>query len=403
MLSQFRTLGDAVAAAWARVDHRGDDFCELATETLAAQAPAISAEELIARLVAAPWLPEQHTLDQAFGQPPITLYRHPRFYIEALFWDVGTTGIHQHGFSGAFCVLDGSSLHTRYRFDEQLAVDERLRLGQLALTSVELLERGSVRPIPSGPALIHSTFHLDTPSLTLVVRTPADGSIEYEYKPPGVAIDPRFRDPATVKRLQLLGLLHRTGSPSYLAAARAALATLALSGAFQLLLRARVHLASAADFAQLVGDAREIHGPHVEALLPAVEEEWRRLLLVELRRTVREPAHRFFLALLLNLPGRRAVLDAVSARYGASGTQERVLGWIDELSQIPHSGVATDPTLRSLIAQLLDGRSEAELLASMSEAGRAQSAALLPRICAGLRGHPVLGPLFAAPVEERRA
>jgi hypothetical protein len=35
--------------------------------------------------------------------------------IEALFWVDGTTSIHQHSFSGAFQVLAGKSIHSRYR------------------------------------------------------------------------------------------------------------------------------------------------------------------------------------------------------------------------------------------------------------------------------------------------
>src|SRR5277367_6781571 len=52
--------------------------------------------------------PGQSNINASFGQPPITLFRSERFYIEALFWIDGTTAIHQHAFTGVFYVLAGS-------------------------------------------------------------------------------------------------------------------------------------------------------------------------------------------------------------------------------------------------------------------------------------------------------
>jgi hypothetical protein len=47
----------------------------------------------------------------SFGDPPITLFVGPRFYIDVYYWLDSTTAIHEHGFSGAFQVLHGASVH----------------------------------------------------------------------------------------------------------------------------------------------------------------------------------------------------------------------------------------------------------------------------------------------------
>lgn len=63
-------------------------------------------------------LPPQRGHDQGFGQPAITLYSGERFLIEALCWHTGTPAIHHHAFSGAFRVMTGRSVHSRYSYSE---------------------------------------------------------------------------------------------------------------------------------------------------------------------------------------------------------------------------------------------------------------------------------------------
>src|SRR5213075_397838 len=66
-------------------------------------------------------LPKQN-LEATFGNPPLTLYTCGGFYIQALFWLDGTTSIHDHAFSGAFTVLAGSSIHSRFEFERTMRV-----------------------------------------------------------------------------------------------------------------------------------------------------------------------------------------------------------------------------------------------------------------------------------------
>src|SRR4030095_11070923 len=98
------------------------------------------------------------------GDPPITLFSGPRFYIDIYFWLDGMTSIHQHSFAGAFHVILGSSLHSQYGFELKQTINAHLASGEITLQGVQLLEKGETRMILPGQQFIHSLFHLDRPT-----------------------------------------------------------------------------------------------------------------------------------------------------------------------------------------------------------------------------------------------
>jgi len=147
--------------------------------------------------------------DSCFGQPSLLLHRGHRFAIEVLFWLDGTNVIHQHLFSGAFHVLQGSSVHSRFEFRAGSRVNSGMWLGDVVLTGVELLRRGDTRPIRAGSAGIHSLFHLDRPSVTLLVRTlnEADRQPQLAFVRPFLAFDPFLKDDVLARQETMLGVL----------------------------------------------------------------------------------------------------------------------------------------------------------------------------------------------------
>src|SRR4029077_2159339 len=94
-----------------------------------------------------------------FGQPELVVYDDPRFYIQVLFWLEGTTDIHQHEFSGAFHVLEGSSIHAHFAFENPQPISAHFRVGDLRMKDFQFLETGRTVPIVSGRDYIHSLFH----------------------------------------------------------------------------------------------------------------------------------------------------------------------------------------------------------------------------------------------------
>ena len=139
---------------------------------------------------------------EKFGNPPITTYVGPRFFIDVYYWLDGTTTIHQHSFSGAFEVLLGGSVHSRYRFAKEREINPHFLVGQIEFNDVSLLSQGDIREIDSGSQFIHSLFHLDRPSVTITVRTyKAPGApVQYSYLKPFLAVNPFSTDASLTKR-----------------------------------------------------------------------------------------------------------------------------------------------------------------------------------------------------------
>jgi hypothetical protein len=143
-IAYFQRLGDAVLERWQQRDLAPAAFAEIAATALAAAPPAhhVTPDEITRWVMTADELGPQKNLEATFGQPPVTLYHHERFYIEALFWLSSTTVIHQHAFAGAFSVLSGSSVQARYDFRLRTQVERRLRFGDVALRDVRVLRAG---------------------------------------------------------------------------------------------------------------------------------------------------------------------------------------------------------------------------------------------------------------------
>ncbi len=162
----------------------------------------------------------QVNLDASFGQPPVTVFHCERFYIDVLFWVDGTTILHQHAFCGAFHVMAGRSVHSTFTFTPRHRYCQQLLSGRLDVLAVELLTKGDVRAIRAGGDFVHSLFHCDRPSVSVVVRTPLvpAAPIAYVHTRGGLAYDPFARSAAGIRKIQMLDLLlpstTRSSSPS---------------------------------------------------------------------------------------------------------------------------------------------------------------------------------------------
>jgi len=268
-----------------------------------------------------------------FGQPEIVVFDNPRFYIQLLFWLDGTTDIHQHTFSGAFHVLEGSSLHSQFEFCDAESISAHLRVGNLMPSNIQLLETGSTVEISSGPRFIHALFHLDTPSITVVVRTHNDpgSSPQFTYLPPHLAVDPLHNDALTTRRKQLLDVLECTGNPAYPEAVVEMIEKLDFERGFFILQNCITHLQALESWGAVWNAFARKHGPLAAFVLPSIEEIMRRDALVALRASLTETEHRFFLALLLNIRDRAEFLQMIVRRF--EGRPELIVArWIEEIN-----------------------------------------------------------------------
>jgi len=337
----IRALGAAIEETWRR--QRMDERCfpDLVVEALRQLGPqdTLDPTDIVRWFLRTPPadLPRQVNIEATFGEPPITLYAGTHFYIEALYWLDGTTSAHQHGFSGAFKVIAGSSIHTTFRFELAERVNSRMMFGDLRLVDAELLTCGNARPIRSGHQLIHSLFHLDRPSVTLVVRTygERDAQPQWNYLRPHLAVDPFHKQEWLTRLLQSIDMLHHSESPYMLALVEDAIRTVEFASAWAVLERfATLRPNAAAELEQLLAIATAVHGSAVDKFRPVLAEQRRMRHITARRSRVRNPEHRFFLAALLNLPTGRQVRAFIAMRYPELDADALVLRWVRELSEV---------------------------------------------------------------------
>jgi hypothetical protein len=213
-------------------------------------------------------------------------------------------------------------------------VTARFRTGELKLRETALLPTGTTVQIASGSDCIHSLFHLETPSVTIVVRTHSDPGTDpqFTYLPPHVALDPIQNDTLTLRRKQLLDVLEQTGDPSYPELVLRLIGELDLERGFFILQNGIGHLRSLGVWETIWAAFVKKHGAKARPLLPTLEEIVRRDAIVAMRAMVTDPDLRFFLALLLNIPDRKQILEMIADRYKGAPL-DTIQQWALELLQ----------------------------------------------------------------------
>jgi hypothetical protein len=348
-MEEFQKLGALVEDRWKAENYSEQLFPEIAAQALRdADLPArVDPWEIIRWVHSAESLPQQADIEGRFGNPPITLFCGPRFFIDIYYWLDGATSIHQHSFTGAFQVLLGSSIHSRYSFREDRVINEHFSVGELKLEEVQLLRLKDVRPIRAGKNFIHSLFHLDRPSATITIRTEftPSAALQYDYRKPYFALDPFFRNAAMTKKVQTIGLLLGAKHKD----ADAMIGDLCCSSDFQtayFVLAETFQKFQSNEMDQLFGlstgkdrfkaileRCRSVHGELTDKVLPVLEEYERQMSIVHRRGTITKDAHRFFLALLLNVSSRTKILELVGQRYPEQEPVETILDWVEELGR----------------------------------------------------------------------
>ena len=337
----FNELGRTVLGRWKGENFSLEKFPDIARAALDERPPAGHVD--LAAFVRDFLLDDEQPFqtDSDFGEPEVVAYSHPRFYVQLLFWTDGTTAIHQHEFSGAFHVMHGSSIHAVYEFENARPVTPYLRVGDLRMKGIELLETGRTVPIVSGPGTIHSLFHLDSPSVTVVVRTQHDPGTgpQFNYLPPHVAVDPHFSDRLTARRKQLLDVLERVGDAGYAGLVAEMVDDLDFERGFSVLYHCMGYLQQLGQWEPVLRAFEKKHGAAAAGVAATLKEDARRGVIKGLRGSVTEPEHRFFLALLMNAPTREDLLALVAQRFPGEEPVAVVLRWAEELTDVSDEGV----------------------------------------------------------------
>ena len=354
-MREFAELGALVEQRWREFNYDETAFPEIAAEALrAADLPAkVTAWNVLEWALRETNLPEQRDLHASFGEPPITLFNSSRFHIDVYFWLSGTTAIHQHGFCGAFQVLLGGSLHCQYDFEEHERINFHCSTGKTNLSSVEWLRPGYLKAIEAGKTYIHSLFHLENPSATIVVRTNSLplAPPQFSYFKPALALDPFFSDANFVKKRQIVATLLNSRTANADALIIELIESSDLHVAIELLRFLQTNLAFNRNEPTSPQNALQRHRfdkffqtainrhERLSDILPAVfEQQEREFEIIRRRGFVTDANHRYFLALLLNVEGRKRILPLVRERVPDREPIETVLDWVDELGRTRIAG-----------------------------------------------------------------
>jgi len=329
----FAAIGSQVLERWKQHSFDERALPSIACDILSGgHLESLNPESLAAELVHQPTFDSMQTM-AAFSDLALNVFQHPRFFIEVLYWATGTTTIHEHSFSGAFYVWHGQSLNIEYEFQEQIRSNSRFRIGDLRIRKAERLLRGAIKPIYSGSALIHAAFHLDYPSVTVVVRTHQnpDALPQFEYRYPHVAIDTTQIDPATVKRIQAINI----GSACFQWQNKGAISDFfkrtSIDDAYRIYRSLDLNNFSESD-RQEIED--EIHSKEYgHQILKSIEREKIVRHIVGLRRKVTDSDLRIFLALLANISEKSDIMEFIKTEYLTDNPEAVMAEWILSLSR----------------------------------------------------------------------
>jgi hypothetical protein len=337
MMSYFEALGRGIEERWRQKDYDELALAELAEVALRAE-PVHAHVEPLAPLVwlqSATSLPSQFDLPARFGQPPVTVFRQGNLMIDVYYWMNGTTTIHEHAFSGAFQVLAGSAVHVEYAFSAFDRVNSHIKLGETVFKNAEVLKVGDTRRILPGDRFAHALFHLEQPSVTVVVRTVEQSELgrQFNYLRPHVAVDPMSaaRNAVAVRRIQALRVLRERDPASCYSNVLASTTHADFETFFLVVRECPLQLLSLEQSLSVLEAARPRFGERVDLVKAVLEHEASQAAVIGLRRTTNDLDTRFFLALLANAPDRGSVVALVQRRFPDKDPAAMISRWLVEL------------------------------------------------------------------------
>ena len=357
----FARLAAGVSRLWKESQYDEAAFSYVARRMLTEEPPADQISFLdVAKfgLFTQP-LPFQTDIEAVFGQPPLTVHWQPEFRIEVLFWTSTVTGIHQHAFSGAFHLLTGSSLHTVWDFKCEERVSSQLLLGALDLKKAELLGVGDTRAIIAGNRFIHATYHLDQPTITVVIRTNSEKCHlpQYCYLEPFIAYDPIHGNAEVKRRLQLLQMLSSTKrDKELLDAIKCLLEDVNHYYAFLYLVEAYKLIGDETNRNLFLSWAGSKHGRLAEIFRLVLDTQEQRDNIRRIAEKIGQGELKFFTGLLRNVPKSGEILKIIRDRFPQEDPLTMIAKWTADLSQYDLSDLGLSvPSLTQPIRELLGG------------------------------------------------
>jgi transposase len=335
----FAKLCRETVQAWEREELDAERFPLVARSILAHHAPPTELDAASAArwFLRSPAPPRQSSRD--FGDAHVVVAWHPAFQIELIFWFDSSTEIHDHGFRGAFRVLEGSSLHCEYEFDVERHYNEHFAVGRARLTRVERLESGDCRPIV-GAGSHHAVLHLSRPTVTLLMRTHQDSLRQYRLEPPYVMVNAWNDDGVLRRRLQLLRAAVHSEWEGGVEELGRFCATASAHDSYRALEACYPCLYDRGELPRIAEALRRREDPFVGRWMDSAERRDITSSVVAHRRRIVSEGPRMLLAMLACLPDLESILAFLERDDPSSDPASKILDWLDQLVSPRRGGFA---------------------------------------------------------------
>jgi len=314
-LQAIKALGKKVDKQARQANYDEEAFCEITSDALDSFEAEIRFDPIaIGRFLSSTTVPQKAF---PFSNLSVTLFKNPNFYIEVLCWFTASTAIHAHGFCGAFKVAVGSSLHSVYNFTPDSRLSEKVIIGSLNCLYSESLTRDSVRVIKGGnDGLVHSLFHIEKPSLSLVIRSHSSKAFQpqYVFHPPGLALDSFAldKDPEAKLISKLISVCEIHEPDSLQQLLESSVLQLDFARLSWIVLANSALVQSKLEQDRFWNCVHQRHGKNGYILREACYRSNSNQRLQSLRNLTDDQDMRYFLACLLNAPNRRILTKMIT-------------------------------------------------------------------------------------------
>jgi len=184
MIDSFRRLAARIDSEWKSAGSRVSAFPAIAARALSDAQP--HREYDLASL--AEWTLSQRTFPETCnpfgpqGPPAFTIWSDGRFFANIYAYATPEVVIHDHDFAGAFANLSGTTIHATYAFADAERIVPSVHVGEVAVYDVEVVRPGDVRRIDPGRRFIHQVWHVDQPTVVLVIRTGPQSAMRRQFQ-----------------------------------------------------------------------------------------------------------------------------------------------------------------------------------------------------------------------------
>ncbi len=263
----------------------------------------------------------------------IPLIRSSYFNVYIHFWIDEVADLHSHQWGGAFTILDGEAIHSRYGFEESRFFHSDLRIGSMKYLGIERLLRGDVVKVEPGLNFVHGVAHIPRPSVSLSVRN-SNGLSDLKsfYRHIGnAAFSANSKDALLDNQLKVLLPLSISHEQLFLERVNNMLqSTDTLSGYKMLLKVQSLNL----EYSNLKALCKQWSGDSQDrlALIKSLPLSQRENLVSDLFSDIYDYGLRRFLAVIMFSPDHKSIVESVKELWNTTNSSEIITELIAELN-----------------------------------------------------------------------